>query len=60
MLNGNIKTTSEVVIIFWQDNQPVGMLMQNGQSHFYKITRALKDFVASLLGVNAVVDQKAS
>lgn len=47
-----MRTTSEIVVLFWEDNQPVGMLHQNGQTNFYRVSRASKEHVTELLGAN--------
>lgn len=52
-----MKTTSEIVVLFWEDNRPVGMLHQNGQTEFFRVSHANKDFVAGLLGANTLEDK---
>ncbi len=49
-----MKATQEITTIFWEDNRPVGMLHQNGTTEFFKVSKASKDFVSELLGVNQV------
>lgn len=47
-----IKVTSELVSIFWQDGQKVGMLYQNGVLEMYSLRKATKADVATLLQVD--------
>lgn len=42
--------THELVIMFWKDGQPAGILFENGKREIYKITRARKEDVSHLLG----------
>lgn len=44
-----IKVTSELINIFWEDGQKVGMLYQNGIIEIYTIKPANKADVARLL-----------
>lgn len=43
------KVTSELVNIFWEDGQKVGLLYQNGALEMYKLKKANKQDVADLL-----------
>lgn len=44
----------EIVILFYEDNQPVGMLVQNGQTNFYRVSKANKEYVSQLLEADKV------
>lgn len=49
-----MKTKQEIVILFCEDNQPVGMLLQNGEAHFFKVSKANKEFVSNLLETDKI------
>ncbi len=46
-----MKTTSELVTIFWRDGEKVGLLYQNGHVEMYTLKVASKADVAELLEV---------
>ena len=46
------KATAELVIMFWEDGEPQGILYENGKREFYKIKRATKEDVSNLLEVD--------
>lgn len=43
------KVTNELVQIFWEDGEMVGLLYQNGEVKLYTLKRATKADVAELL-----------
>lgn len=51
------KITNELVNIFWEDGQKVGMLYQNGQIEMYTLKPASKQDVANLLETETPSDK---
>lgn len=47
-----IKATTELMVVFWEDGEPVGLLHQNGKREFYRVTNASKDHVIHLLNAD--------
>jgi hypothetical protein len=47
-----MKVTNELVQIFWEGHEAVGVLHMNGSTKFYRISPAQKEFVENLLGVD--------
>ncbi len=47
-----MRATSEIVTIFWEDQTPVGILHINGQTNFWRISKANKELINELVGVS--------
>ncbi len=45
-----MRVRSEIVHLFYDGDTPVGMLLMNGESHFFRVSRASKEHVSELLG----------
>ena len=56
IISTNMKATQEICIIFWEDKVPVGLMLQNGETHFFKVSKARKDYVAYLVGADVAED----
>lgn len=52
-----MKVTSELVLLFAEDGEPTGMLVDNGKREFYSIKRATKEQVSQLLEVDKPTQQ---
>lgn len=46
------KTKAEVVVLFYEGEEPVGLLLENGKREIYRMHRASKEYVAELLDVD--------
>ena len=49
MKNTMKKVTSEIVELFYEDGAPIGMLILNGSTNFYRVDKAKKDYVREVL-----------
>jgi len=54
-LKSMITKSNEVVVMFFEDGEPIGVLHENGKREFYRVTRASKQDVQSLLEIPQVV-----
>lgn len=50
-------TKQEIVILFYESSQVVGMLVQNGDTTFYRVSKANKEHVAHLLQADTVEEK---
>ncbi len=46
------KTKQEIVVVFFEDDQPVAIMRQNGHTEFFHLRHMNKDAVVELLGAN--------
>lgn len=47
-----VKTTNEIVVMFWEDGEQIGYLHQNGHPKFFKSGFASKETVSHFLNAD--------